>query len=424
MTKLRSLLLAAALALPATPAFAAEGDSARETAVTGLSPEQRIGYRDVFGAIRAGDWLGASTRLAALPEGPLHNAARAELLTAKGSPRAELPELLSVLERAPDMPKADQIARLAQTRGATELPALPQAQKLVWVGSQPRRSRAEATKGDAAAAELEPLIQPLIKDNRPNEAEAIFLQRQDLLGAAARTEYQQRIAWSYYIVGNDRDARRLAALARAGTATGRSTAPGPRPWPPGARATARPRPMRSATSRARSSDCRARRRRPLLDRPGGDDVRPAGAGPGPASRRRPAEGTFYGIIASSALGIGGAGASGLHDYRDAEWRGMPQAQRADRDGAGRDRRERPRRPVPSPPGPDRRRADHNALLHLAADLDLASTQYWLAHNAPRGASVNSRRPLSAPGWQPTRGWRVDPSLAFAHALQESNFRTR
>ena len=25
-------------------------------------------------------------------------------------------------------------------------------------------------------------------------------------------------------------------------------------------------------------------------------------------------------------------------------------------------------------------------------------------------------------WQPTTGWSVDPSLAFAHALQESNFR--
>jgi soluble lytic murein transglycosylase len=28
-----------------------------------------------------------------------------------------------------------------------------------------------------------------------------------------------------------------------------------------------------------------------------------------------------------------------------------------------------------------------------------------------------------PGWRPTKGWRVDQSLVFAHALQESNFRT-
>ncbi|HEU0133276.1 MAG TPA: lytic transglycosylase domain-containing protein, partial [Allosphingosinicella sp.] len=223
MTRLRFLLLAAALSLPAAPAFAADSGASGETASSGgaasaaLSPEQRSVYREVFAAIRAGDWAGASARLAAAPEGPLHDAARAELFLAKGSPKAELPDLLSILERAPEMPKAEQIARLALTRGATEVPALPEAQKLVWVGSQPRRSRAEATKGDPAAAQLEPLVQPLIKDNRPQEAEALFLQSQDQLGAEARTEYQQRIAWSYYTVGADGDARRLAALARAGS---------------------------------------------------------------------------------------------------------------------------------------------------------------------------------------------------------------
>jgi soluble lytic murein transglycosylase-like protein len=29
----------------------------------------------------------------------------------------------------------------------------------------------------------------------------------------------------------------------------------------------------------------------------------------------------------------------------------------------------------------------------------------------------------APNWQPTGGWRVDPPLVYAHALQESSFRT-
>src|SRR3546814_16548058 len=28
-----------------------------------------------------------------------------------------------------------------------------------------------------------------------------------------------------------------------------------------------------------------------------------------------------------------------------------------------------------------------------------------------------------PDWRPSRGWRVDQSLAYAHALQESGFRT-
>ncbi|HLL30566.1 MAG TPA: lytic transglycosylase domain-containing protein [Allosphingosinicella sp.] len=424
MTKLRPLLLAAALALPATPAFADDGGSPGRAFSAGLSSEQRSGYRDVFAAIRAGDWPGASAKLAALQEGPLHNAARAELFLAKGSPRVELPELLAVLERAPEMPKAEQIARLASTRGATALPALPAAQKLVWVGSQPRRSRAEATKGDPIAAELEPLIQPLIKDNRPYEAEAIFLQRQDQLRPDARTEYQQRIGWSYYTVGNDRDARRLAALARAGTgewAVHGAWAEGLAAWRQGdckgaADAFGNVSGRSSDVELAAAAHYWNARAEMMCGRP----ERVQGQLRAAARQKE----TFYGLIASTALGISGAGASGMHDYRDAEWRGIAskpnvrtalalaeigETELADQfirhqariGGAG----------------------DHSALLHLAADLDLASTQYWLAHNAPRGASVNFAARYPRPGWRPTRGWRVDPSLAFAHALQESNFRT-
>ena len=418
--KLSALLLAAALALPATPALADSGTPAS----AGLSAEQRSAWREVFAAIRADDWAGAATRLAALPDGPLHQTARAELYLAKGSPRAELPQLLALLAQAPDMPKAEQIARLAQARGATDLPALPQAQSLVWVGSQPRRGRAQGIRDDAAAAALEPLVQPLIKDNRPYEAEAIFVERQGLLGSDARTEYQQRIGWSYYIIGNDSDARRLAAAARAGTgdwAIQGAWAEGLAAW--------------------RSGDCKA-----AADAFGSvagrsDDVeltaaahywsgraemlcgRPERVQAHLRSAARHKE-TFYGLLATTALGVRGPGASGLHNYRDSEWRGiagkpnvraaLALAEIGESDLADQYIRHQARLGGAG---------DHGALLHLAADLDLAATQYWLAHNAPRGTSVNFAARYPRPGWRPTRGWRVDPSLAFAHALQESNFRT-
>jgi soluble lytic murein transglycosylase len=420
MTKLRGFLLAAALALPAAPALA---DDARATS-TELSAEQRGAYRDIFAAIRADDWPGAAARLDALPEGPLHNAARAELYLAKGSPKVELPQVLTLLERAPELPKADQLARLALTRGATLLPALPPQQSLVWAGSQPRRSRPDATKGDPAATELDPLVQPLIKDNRPYEAETVFLGRQDRLGAEARTEYQQRIAWSYYTIGNDGDARRLAALARAGS--GEWAIQGA--WTEGLAAW-RQGDCKSAadafdTVSERSADVElvaaahywTGRAEMMCGRPERvqNHLRAA-------ARQKE---TFYGLIASTALGIRGPGASGLHNYRDAEWRGIAGkpnvraaialAQIGEADLADQFIRYQARIGGAS---------DHNALLHLAADLDLASTQYWLAHNAPPGASVNFAARYPRPDWRPTRGWRVDPSLAFAHALQESNFRT-
>ncbi|HEX9965720.1 MAG TPA: lytic transglycosylase domain-containing protein [Allosphingosinicella sp.] len=424
MTKPRTILLAAALALPVAAAHAEDSARPDAPAAARLNPEQRSAYRDVFGAIRFGDWAGASARLSAIPEGPLHDVARMELFLAKGSPRVELPELLSLLERTREMPKAEQLARLASTRGATQLPALPAAQKLVWVGSQPRRSRAEATKNDPVAAELEPLVQPLIKDNRPYEAEAIFLQRQDQLGSEGRTEFQQRIAWSYYIVGNDRDARRLAALARSGTgewAVHGAWSEGLAAWREGDCKGAAD---AFGTVSARSTDVElaaaASYWTARADMMCGKPERVQGHLRTAARQKE----TFYGLIAASALGISAPGASGLHNYRDAEWRSvagkanvraaLALAEIGEAELADQHIRHQARIGGAS---------DHGALLHLAADLDLASTQYWLAHNAPRGTSVNLAARYPRPGWQPTRGWRVDPSLAFAHALQESNFRT-
>jgi soluble lytic murein transglycosylase-like protein len=423
MTRLRPLLLAVALALPASPAFADDAPP-RESVAASLSPEQRSGYREIFAAIRANDWLGAWTKLAALPEGPLHNAARAELYTAKGSPKVELPELLALVQRAPEMPKAEQLARLALTRGATELPALPAAERLVWVGSQPRRSRAEATKGDPAAAGLEPLVQPLIKDNRPYEAEAIFIERQEQLGPDARTEYQQRIGWSYYTIGNDRDARRLAALARAGSgewAIQGAWSEGLAAWREGdckgaADAFGHVADRSSDVELAAAAYYWSARAEMMCGRP----ERVQGHLRSAARQKE----TFYGLIATTALGISGPGSTGLHNYRDSEWRGIagkPNVRVAlalveigETDLADQFLRHQARLGGAG---------DHDALLHLAADLDLASAQYWLAHNAPRGASVNFAARYPRPDWRPTRGWRVDPSLAFAHALQESNFRT-
>jgi soluble lytic murein transglycosylase-like protein len=134
--------------------------------------------------------------------------------------------------------------------------------------------------------------------------------------------------------------------------------------------------------------------------------------------------TFYGLLAASALGIRAPTFEGLHNYRDAEWRpiagranvkaAIALAELGEADLADLFIRHQAR--IGSA-------ADHNALLHLAADLNLPATQFYLAHNAPRGASVNMAARYPRPDWQPARGWRVDQALVFAHALQESGFRT-
>ena len=75
------------------------------------------------------------------------------------------------------------------------------------------RARSAATR---SPTRLEPLIQPLIRDDQPFEAESLLNTRIAELSDEARTAFQQRIAWVYFLNGNDRDARRLADLARRG----------------------------------------------------------------------------------------------------------------------------------------------------------------------------------------------------------------
>ena len=420
--RIRTLLLAAAIALPAMPALA--DDAGRAAVPTALAAEQRTLYREIFAAIRAEDWAGAAARLDAVPDGPLHAVARAELYLAKNSPKVELAPLLTLLALAPELPGAEQIARLAATRGATALPPLPRPQPLVWQGGQPRRERPAGTRGDSIAAELEALVQPLIVADRPAEAEALLSERGSLLTPEARTEFQQRIGWSYYLIGNDADARRISDLARAGI--GEWTLPAN--WT-------------SALAAWRMKDCAAAADGFATVAARATDVELAAAGNYWAARAdmmcgRPQrvqhqlrsaarlKETFYGLLAATALGIRSPNFTGLHDYHDAEWApiaGKPNVRAAialaeigEAGLADQYIRHQARIGAAS---------DHHALLHLAADLDLASTQFWLAHNAPRGSAVNLAARYPRPGWRPTRGWRVDQSLVFGHALQESNFRS-
>jgi hypothetical protein len=173
MRTFRFALLAACLAPLAPAALAATPAVQRALPAPVLTDEQRTLYRNVFAAIRASDWATAAARLDATPEGPLHHAARAELYLAKGSPKVELAPLLALVSKAPDLPHAAQLARLAVTRGAAEPPFVTPAQDLVWQGSQPRRARAKSsTVADPIATELETIVQPLIVDDRPSEAEA------------------------------------------------------------------------------------------------------------------------------------------------------------------------------------------------------------------------------------------------------------
>lgn len=66
---------------------------------------------------------------------------------------------------------------------------------------------------------------------------------------------------------------------------------------------------------------------------------------------------------------------------------------------------------------------HSDLAQLAGSLNLASTQFFLGHYGPSRDQSSAMARYPMPNWEPTGGWRVTPALVYAHALQESNFRT-
>jgi soluble lytic murein transglycosylase-like protein len=425
------LLLAAAGAMAALTPAQAQIDEVVERAIDGrayptpamLTPDQRVAYREIFAAIRASSWQAAAAKLELMGDGPLHPIARAELYLARGSPKVDLPALTALLARAPDLPQAVQLARLAETRGATVLPALPQPGRLVWTDGQPRRSRAASVKGDAAASELEARIQPLIRDNLPTTAEAILAEREGTLTPEARTEFQHRIGWSFYIVGDDASARRLADQARRGIGEWTLQAE----WLHGL-----------ASWRMRDCDAAGGSFATVAAR--ATDMELAAAGHYWAARadmmcRRPQlvqarlrtaarmGETFYGLLAQRALALKAPGAGNLNNYGDAEWLGLIDRPNVKVAIALAEIGERALADEVIKHQVRINQRDHHALIHLASDLNLPATQLWLAHNVPPGTRVQMAARYPAPDWSPSRGWRVDKNLVFAHTLQESQFRT-
>jgi len=421
-------LLGACLTLAVTPAYAATGEDGQGharsafAAPSQLSASERDNYRAIFAALRAGDWAGAAGRLDEMRPGLLHDFARAQLYTLPGSPRVEAGPLMILLGRAPDLPQAATLARLATSRGVETLPELPAVQHLYGLPGQPRRTRPRPVRGDAVADQLEPLLQPLIRDDKPVEAEALLATRSAELTPDALIAFQQRIAWVYYLTGNDREARRLADLARAGAtdyAIQAEWVAGLAAWRMGEYGAAAAHFGRVAT------------RTP--------DVELAAAGHYWSSRADMAGGhpervqthlraaarfgeTFYGLLAQSALGLRGPPAD-MTTFTERDWAALSDVRNARvaialieigetrlasdviRHQAG----------IGNP-------GDHEPLIHLAARLNLTAAQMYLAHNGPRGARFGPAERYPTPSWRPVRGWRVDQALVYAHALQESQFR--
>jgi soluble lytic murein transglycosylase-like protein len=409
----------AQIARPATP-------PAVRTVVAAATPKVPVprDWRGVFDAIDAGQWASAQAGIAALPPSILTPVAKAELYTAKGSPTVDLASLQTLIAQAPELPKAEQLARMAWTRGAATMPAYVQAKPTTRLGSAPGRYRARPVQSEPNADKLRAILDPLVKLDDAAGAEAQLLTYAPQLSVEARAEAGTRVAFVYYVLGLDLDARRVADTWRQG-ASGEWASQAA--WVSGLASwrlndcesaghsfqqvaqLAQQRELRAGgyywAARAQQACRRPWAVAPLLK---------AAAASGDSAE------SFYGLLARETLGMDTKLPSDRFVGFDPPIDHLPNVQRAielTRIGeparAEELLRHQARIGVPG---------EHHALIQLAKRLDLPAAQLWLASNGQWGAQSHPADRYPNPRWNPLRGWRVDPALAYGHIVQESGFR--
>ena len=430
----RSSCLALA-AMSAAAAMPAKADNAPSTAAfrsdfnsaLSINDADKGRYSAIYAALTSQSWADAKAMILALdPQDPMRFVALSDLYVAKDSPRVELFDVLDLVNKAAWLPNADQLSRLAQKRGATILPTLPQIQKMVWLGSAPRREYVATTKTDLLAQALVGQITPFIKNDDPVGAETLLASGEIGLTPEGVTEVRQRVAWSYYIENNDADARRMANRALE---TRSST-----DWTVQAHWT-----LGLASWRQHDCATAAPAFANVAALAGNADMRAAGAYwasraymvCGQAEKVESllktaarSDETFYGLLARETLGMPVGGAKMAPHFGAADWQQLkdsPNVRAAIALAsigqiAKADQFIRHQARIGGA-------AQYDALLKLANALSLPATQLWLAHNGPAGKQPGSFARFPTPDWRPDGGWRVDPALIYAHTLQESGFRS-
>ena len=376
-------------------------------------------WRGVFNAIRAENWAGAGAGIDALGEHPLKSVARAELFTARNSPKADLAAIEALIAAAPELPKASQLQRMAIARGSIDPPSIVSQGRVVPLAAAPRRHRSAPVQGEPAADALRIAMEPLVKSDSAVEAEALYTAAMPTLSAEARAEAAQRVAWIHYVIGSDGEAKRVAESGISG-ASGEWAAQAQ--WIAGL-----------ASWRLTDCNAAAAHFRAVAISRAESELVAAGAYWAARSEmacRRPqlveqlmrtaarSPESFYGLVARQTLGMDKALA--LAPRAPSSIAQLPNVRRAAELAAIGERalaeemlRHQARCGSPSM---------HSALAAKARELDLPAAAFWIAHNGPPGAVAAAADRFPLPRWAPAGGWRVDPALAYAHVRQESDFR--
>jgi soluble lytic murein transglycosylase len=381
-------------------------------------------WRGVFDAIDSGNWAAAQAGVAALPKSVLTPVAKAELYTAKGSPVVDLASLQALIAEAPELPQAEQLATMAIKRGALTPPPIIGEKPIYGIGSAPYRYKAKPVQGEPYADQLRGLIDPLVKADDAAGAEAQLNLYAPQLSVEARAEAATRVAFIYYVLGQDADARRVADTWRVG-ATGEWASQAAwvsalaswrlGDWNPASTA------FQQVAQLAQQRELRAggyywaARAEQAAARPGSvERLLKAAANTDEATE------SFYGLVARETLGLPTRLTADPFIGSDPPIDQYPNVQRAielarigEPGRAEELLRHQAKIGVPT---------EHHALIQLAKRIDLPAAQLWLADNGQWGARSDATDRYPNPLWRPLNGWRVDPALAYGHIVQESAFR--
>ena len=389
-----------------------------------LSQEDRTYYRDLFAAIERKDWTQVQDMFSRRPDGPLHQQALAEYYLDSSSPKIETPALAAWLAKGTELPQAEQISRLALKRGVEATPSLPGQQRLVSLPSMPKRLRPRSTDDGTMPPGVSTAILTAIKNDDPLGARQLLDGIDAGLSGSARAEWRQRVAWSFYIENDDANAYQTAQLATQGEG----------PWVGEAWWTAGLAAFRlgdcqgagdafgSAASRADNAELQSAawywQARSLVR------CRQPEKATQPLRMAASRDETLYGMLAAEQLGLKLSEQHAAADFTQSDWQRLRDvgnvrvAVQLAQIGEDRlaDEVLRHQARIGSPD-------QYQPLTRLARDLGLPSTQLWMAYNAPSGGRPEPATRFPTPKWTPVGGWKVDPALVYAHALQESVFRT-
>ena len=390
-----------------------------------LTTDDRAYYASLFEAIENENWDRVEVVLAQQEDGPLHGTALATYFLHPKSPRIELPRIEDWLRKYPDNPNVEGLVRLGQTRGLNWAPSLPREQSLQRQPGITRRNLPRTVEDGTMPDSVRTAILDRISNDDPDGARLLLDGVDASLSPAARAEWRRRVAWSYYIENRDAEAYAMAQLVSQGSgpwvAEGDWVA-GISAWRLGDCARAGDY-FNAAASGAENAELRVashywaarsliRCRKPEL------------ANSHLRSAARYDE-TLYGMLAAEQLGMELPDNHSAPDLTADDWRrlsgkGAVQQSVMLAEIGRRDLADDILRWQVRYGDPD----DFAALTRLARALGLAGAQTFMAYNAPRGQKSPASLRWPVAYHVPSGGWQVDPALAFAHALQESNFRER